>query len=579
MIFVFRFKEIFRGFTTSAPWPSGFLTAWTAPAMTTSTRRTSWARTTAQIGMRRPTGPKPWYLDEDYYQDIDEYPWYADETYYDDYEYLGEWNGDPDLEPGHQGGGDDASEADGVYSAGGYRGGKSKGKSKGPFGSGCHICGSKWHHAADCPVNSKGKSYGGKPFGKGKGKGFKGRGKGKGRPCKGKGKWTRKGSFSSPDGPRSWMPRYYADHADGSPKTTRQLRHAQQGLHLGDPVPSAPRASQSAQYFNMAKDDGAKATYFEDLLRLERAATSTAKDQNATTDQEDGTTAGSGETKEFPSKRLSFFFRKAVDGEEVRTPRHATHYGHSDGNEVFHTIQGRRRRGLIIDPGAANGLVGSETLRDLLLGCTVIFETRSMRPFPGQRSSQRLQESAARQTPPLARSACSCPCWPDFVMHAMWQTLLVVRPSCCPALVGNPALVKMGAIIAANWFENKDGLLIVPGGSEDGHEMQLLRLLYTDCRHYMLPLDEVESAQQERDKARTFLSAVHTKSVSTWKDVRGTWFFSGTRDMPEPKRSHLVEAPLSQKPSDPIATESIPVLPQKPSDPDTESSPVLSQKP
>ena len=34
--------------------------------------------------------------------------------------------------------------------------------------------------------------------------------------------------------------------------------------------------------------------------------------------------------------------------------------------------------------------------------------------------------------------------------------------SCCPALVGNPALVKMNEVIASHWFENKDGLLIVP---------------------------------------------------------------------------------------------------------------------
>ena len=521
---------------------------------------------------------EPWYFDEDYYLDTEEYPWYGDETYYDDYEYHGEWQGDPDLEPGHQGGADDASEADGVYSAGGYRGGKGKGK--GPFGSGCHICGSKWHHAADCPVNSKGKGFGGRPFLKGKGKGFKGRGKGKSKSKgKGKGKWSRKGSFSSPDGPRSWVPRYYADqtdHYDNSPKATRQLRHAQQGLSLGDPVSGPPRAPQ-AQYFNMAKDDGAKATYFEDLLRLERAATSTAKDQNATTAQDDGTAAGSGETKEYPAKRLAFFFRKSVDGEEVRTPRHATHYGHSDGTEVFHTIQGRRRRGLIIDPGAANGLVGSETLRDLLQHCDLRDQVNETISWSEKQSEVTGISGSADTT--LGEVCLQLPMLGGLRDACYVADVVGGEASCCPALVGNPALVKMGAIIAANWFENKDGLLIVPGSSGDGQEMQLLRLLYTDSRHYMLPLDEVESAQQERDKAQTFLSVVHEKSASTWKDVRGTWFFSGTRDMPEPKRSHRTEAPLAQKPSDPMTTESLPVLPQKPSDPTTESVPVLSQKP
>ncbi|CAK9030292.1 unnamed protein product [Durusdinium trenchii] len=37
--------------------------------------------------------------------------------------------------------------------------------------------------------------------------------------------------------------------------------------------------------------------------------------------------------------------------------------------DVFHTVQGHKRRGLLIDPGAAAGLVGSETLRDIIEHC------------------------------------------------------------------------------------------------------------------------------------------------------------------------------------------------------------------
>ena len=40
------------------------------------------------------------------------------------------------------------------------------------------------------------------------------------------------------------------------------------------------------------------------------------------------------------------------------TPRHT------------HTILGAKRRGLLVDPGAASGLIGSETLRDLLEHCS-----------------------------------------------------------------------------------------------------------------------------------------------------------------------------------------------------------------
>ena len=33
---------------------------------------------------------------------------------------------------------------------------------------------------------------------------------------------------------------------------------------------------------------------------------------------------------------------------------------------IFHQVRGRRIRGLLVDPGASSGLIGSETLRDLL---------------------------------------------------------------------------------------------------------------------------------------------------------------------------------------------------------------------
>ena len=38
-------------------------------------------------------------------------------------------------------------------------------------------------------------------------------------------------------------------------------------------------------------------------------------------------------------------------------------------HEIFFTVRGERRRGLIVDPGAASGLVGTETLRDIIESC------------------------------------------------------------------------------------------------------------------------------------------------------------------------------------------------------------------
>ena len=152
--------------------------------------------------------------------------WYEeDEEFYEAEEFP--WQGDPASEPGYQGedrssAAPSSSEPEGVYSAGGGRG-----KGHGMKGAGCFICRSKWHLAADCPVNSKGKGSSssssatkGKGKAKGKDKYRKGKGKGKckGGRSKGRGKGWSKGSWSSPDGPRSWLPRYYGQQLRGRPR-------------------------------------------------------------------------------------------------------------------------------------------------------------------------------------------------------------------------------------------------------------------------------------------------------------------------------------------------------------------------
>ena len=191
-------------------------------------------------------------------------PWYEeDEEFYEAEEFP--WQGDPASEPGYQGEDQSTSapsttDPDGVYGAGGGRG---KGYGS---GSGCFICGSKWHLAADCPVkgSSSSSSFGGKgkgKFRKGKSKGkSKGKGKYKSRPSKGRGKGWAKGSWSSPDGPRSWLPRYYVhgDHDDREGDEeweTHQQRHVRIGLHLGDSPPKEPpkpNTVKPARYFDIS---------------------------------------------------------------------------------------------------------------------------------------------------------------------------------------------------------------------------------------------------------------------------------------------------------------------------------------
>ena len=225
---------------------------------------------------------KAWWCDDEWETADDGYQdgaWYEeDEEFYEAEEQP--WTSHPAGEPGYQG--EDSrrptsgGEGEGVYSAGSGRG-----KGGGPFGSGCYICGSKWRLAADCPVRGKGKGAG-KPSQEGKSKDKFRKGKSKGKGCgkygsKGSGKFRpQKGSWSSGKS-GSWYHCYFVHYDyDEDYEEPNQLRHARQGLHLGDsppkdpPRPSAP--APKVQHFDIKETPSTKSDYFEDLLRLERAS-------------------------------------------------------------------------------------------------------------------------------------------------------------------------------------------------------------------------------------------------------------------------------------------------------------------
>ena len=527
-----------------------------------------------------------WEHDEDYWTDAwwTEDAWFAEDgspegTWYEDEEYYEAeeipWQGDPASEPGYQG--EDRPsylptastadyETDGVYSSGGGRG-----KGAGPFGSGCHVCGSKWHRAADCPVQGKGKGPSssfpgshGKGKSKGKGKPSKGKGKGKGKykgksARKGRGKgwpsqWSSKGSWSSPDEPRSWMPRYFAsvDEDYDEEWEPYQLRHARVGLHLGDSPPkdlskNAPqpaRQSSTTKYFDIG-DSKTGNRYFEDLLTLERAQkpTTSVNATNAESSEGQGAESSQDTNVTMPAKTLEFFFRKNGDNED-ESPRHRTYHEKPESNDVYHTVNGRRRRGLIIDPGAANGLVGTETLRDLLQHidkAKQVSETIVWRP----RQAEVTGISGSADTT-LGEITMPLPMLTGIKEANYKADVIGGEASVCPALVGNPALVNMSAVLAANWFTNRDGLLAIPHGGD----LQLIRLLYTDSRHYLLPLDEETSATElddEKNKAKTFLASIQEKSTTRWNDVRN-WFTWATTAKPKRSDYNLNEEPSHHLP-------------------------------
>ena len=86
----------------------------------------------------------------------------------------------------------------------------------------------------------------------------------------------------------------------------------------------------------------------------------------------------SSEEEEFlhSSKKVTFASdtrEGEVEGVKQSEKKHTTAFNFPvldpKDRDIYFTVKGEKRRGLIVDPGAASGLVGSETLRDLVENC------------------------------------------------------------------------------------------------------------------------------------------------------------------------------------------------------------------
>lgn len=205
-----------------------------------------------------------------------------------------------------------------------------EGKGRTPtMGLGCSTCGSKWHNTHACPMND---TYKGKTPMKGKGK-SKGYGKGKGtsyggKPYRGKSyrkkgfgksKSYGKGGYGNRQGRKGFwledMPKNFNDYYGGAYLLSNNSSPEKEDADKLDKV-------IIRDTFNEAEPLPTRRVRFSDVPEG---------------DQADDTT----------TKKLNFPVTEDV------------------GDMVFHQVRGRRVRGLLVDPAASSGLIGSEAHRDL----------------------------------------------------------------------------------------------------------------------------------------------------------------------------------------------------------------------
>ena len=196
----------------------------------------------------------------------------------------------------------------------------------------------------------------------------------------------------------------------------------------------------------------------------------------------------------------------AEDKKPVKDKKHSTAFTFASGffniKEYF-VVRGQKRQGLIIDPGAPSGSVGSETLRELLRSCVEPFGLQDqVQILRGKTSPVSGISGASNRT----LGQVTLPLFAGGHTITFTGEILGGEGSLCPALVGNPALRRMSSVIFANFFENGDGLLTVDmehdkpnKDNQESMKIKLFRLLLTESGHYLLPTDEASRTEMQKE--------------------------------------------------------------------------------
>ena len=415
----------------------------------------------------------PWY-DSYYYDEMDPL-----QVWYEDLWYDGDWQQGDHHEEGegwqdqawYESGWDDLpageEEGNGVEGAGqddesfDYYKGKNKGK--GSMGLGCATCGSKWHNTHSCPMgDSSWKAKGsGKGFGK-SGKGKKGYGKyGKGKG-KGKGYGKRKGpSFGQRKG--YGKRGYWMDNENymGASAT----RHSKIGLSFTK-EPESPVSKERTVLVDSPDKN--------EFLLGERRVRFEEKKENKT-DDEDLTVK---------TKRLNF-------------PQ-------VENAENFHMVRGRRVCGLLVDPGASSGLVGTDTLKELLES-GMVPEERHQEITWGPATTT-VTGISGQSDDTLARVSLPFGIGSDSLPANYTADLIGGAGSTCPALLPNTSLRQLRTVMLTQWYDNGDGVMICStnGLRVDDPKAQLvvMRLLLSESGHYILPVNKEDQQMSDNDVRR-----------------------------------------------------------------------------
>jgi hypothetical protein len=171
----------------------------------------------------------------------------------------------------------------------------------------------------------------------------------------------------------------------------------------------------------------------------------------------------------------------------------------------FHIVKGTEHYGILIDPGAAKGLIGIDTLKDIFEH--VLKPNGMMKHVHWTTSKNRFTGISA--TPQYSLGSCTFPIGlKGFQRSTFTCDVLGGDSSKCPGLIPLHSLNHAGCLLACGYFHNNDGLLGIRAPNGTYHPQ---RLLLTDSGHYLL---EIHHFNQPSDPKLTTLLKTELKQVN-----------------------------------------------------------------
>ena len=146
-------------------------------------------------------------------------------------------------------------------------------------------------------------------------------------------------------------------------------------------------------------------------------------------------------------------------------------------------IKGKKYYGLLVDPGASRGIIGTDTLAEIIEH--ILKPRRLEKHIVWHQSNNKFTGITA--DPQKSLSLVKFPIGLIGIRNATYSAdVLGGISSKCPGLIPLASLLNAGCIISCGYFSNGDGLLGIR--TTDG-TIRAQRLLLTDSGHYLLPID------------------------------------------------------------------------------------------